>query len=541
MIIGCLKSARITKSLNQASEGFTMITNFEGLKNIVSVVDVVEKYLDLYKCGANLKACCPFHDERSASFFVSQEKNFFKCFGCGVSGDAFKFLQEFKKISFTEAIQEIASMYNYPLEYDNNEERQEKERLKEVLAFANNLFKERILKEPAILEYLNRRGITQEKVKDYSLGFCTNEEKEELKKRFTPCDLIASGLFSDANKDRELKIFCNYRITFPLKDPKGNIVSFSARTCTIKNPRNGAKYINGRDTKIFKKSFILYNLDRARQAITQKKQAILCEGFFDVMSFEHFDYNNAICCIGTAFTKEHVNILNKMNVELCFCLDNDLAGLEASIRAIELCLLNHTTNLSVIKIKDKDFKDMGDYLEKNKRPNLVKINGFKFYCAYLLRGELDNKTKDFNYRRILRAIKYLNPFIKGDLLKILKSFLPIEDTKTERIKKPALSILEARIYKTMIESEEFNYIARRHLSPADVEFKDLFKKIVLNDFRGLEFLKKYEVIREEHYAHCLNEFKIKGLKNSLKHAIENKDYMLIDALNHKIKELQFLF
>ncbi len=501
-------------------------------------MDVIEKFLDLYKCGATFKAYCPFHDERSASFMISPEKNIYKCFGCGVGGDAFKFLQEFKKISFTEAIEEIASMYNYPLEYDDNEEKQEKERLKEILVFANYLFKERILKEPAILEYLNRRGITLEKVKDYDLGFCTNEEKEELKKRFNPYDLIASGLFSNENKDRELKIFCNYRITFPLRDGKGKIVSFSARTCTIKNPRNRAKYINGRDTKIFKKSFILYNLDRARQAIMQKKQVILCEGFFDVMSFEHFDYNNAICCIGTAFTKEHVKILNYLNAELCFCLDNDLAGLEASIRSIEMCLLNHTTNLSVIKIKDKDFKDMGDYLERNKRPNLVKINGFKFYCSYLLREELDNKTKDFNYKRILRAIEYLNPFIKGDLLKILKSFLPSEDTKTERIKKPVLSILEARIYATMMESEEFNYIARRHLSPADVEFKDIFKKIVLNDFRGLEFLKKYEVIREEHYAYCLNEFKIKGLKNSLKYAIENKDYMLIEALNHKIKELQ---
>ncbi|MFP6279833.1 DNA primase [Helicobacter pylori] len=519
-----------------------MVTNFQDLKNIVSIVDIIEKYLDLHKCGANLKACCPFHNERSASFFVSQEKNIYKCFGCGACGDAFKFLQEFKKISFTEAVEEIASMYNYLLEYDNNEEKQEKERLKEVLAFANSLFKERILKESNVLEYLNRRGVTLEKVKDYDLGFCTNEEKDELKKRFSPYDLIASGLFSsDANKDRELKIFCNYRITFPLRDRKGKIVSFSARTCTIKNHRNGAKYINGRDTKIFKKSFILYNLAKARQAIIQKKQVILCEGFFDVMSFEHFDYHNAICCIGTAFTKEHVNILSHLNAELCFCLDNDLAGLEASIRAIEICLLNHTTNLSVIKIKDKDIKDMGDYLERNKRPNLVKINGFKFYCAYLLREELDSKTKDFNYKRILNTIKPLSPFIKGDLLNILKSFLPSKDTKIEKIKNPVLSILEARIYATMIESEEFNYIARRHLSPADVEFKDIFKKIVLNDLRGLEFLKKYEVIREDHYGHCLNELKIRGLKNSLKYAIENKDYMLIEALNHKIKKLQTLF
>ncbi len=517
-----------------------MITNLEGLKNIVNIVEVVEKYIDLYQCGANLKACCPFHDERTASFFVSASKNLFKCFGCGVSGDAFKFLQEFKKIHFTEAIEEIASMYNYPLEYEKNEEQEARERLKEVLAFANSLFKERILKEPLVLAYLNRRGVSLEKIKDYDLGFCTNEEKEELKNRFSRYDLLASGLFNE-HKDKELKIFCNYRITIPLKDNKGKIRSFSGRTNTVRDPKKSVKYINGRDTKIFKKSYILYNLERARQEILQKKQVIICEGFFDVMSFEHFDYNNAVCCIGTAFTKDHLKILNKLSVEICFCLDNDLAGLEANIRALEMCLLEHTTNLSVIKIKDKEFKDMGDYLERNKRPNLVKINGFKFYCAYFLRDELDNKAKDANYKRILSIIERLNPFVKADLLKILESFLPSKDAKREKVKKPFLSLLEARIYKTMIASEEFHYIARRHLSPADVEFKSIFKKIVLNDLRGLEFLERYEIIREDNYAHCLNEQKIKGLKRSLKSAIENKDYLLIEALNHKIKELQIPF
>ncbi|MFP6322233.1 DNA primase [Helicobacter pylori] len=517
-----------------------MITNFEGLKNIVSVVEVIEKYLDLHKCGANLKASCPFHDERSASFIVSPEKNIYKCFGCGVSGDAFKFLQEFKKISFTEAIQEIASMYNYPIEYDNNEEKEEKERLKEILAFANNLFKERILKEPVVLDYLSRRGVALEKVKHYGLGFCTNEEKEELKKRFTPYDLIASGLFSDANKDRELKIFCNYRITFPLKDTKGNIVSFSARTCTIKNPRNGAKYINGRDTKIFKKSFILYNLDRARQAITQKKQVILCEGFFDVMSFENFDYNNSICCIGTAFTKEHLNILNHLNAELCFCLDNDLAGLEASIRAIEMCLLNHTTNLSVIKIKDKDFKDMGDYLERNKRPNLVKINGFKFYCSYFLRSELTTQQKDFNYKMILKTLENFEPFTQADLIKILNSFLIPKQIKPVKPKTTPgkLDLLEARVFATMLESEEFRYVARRYLTPSDVSYPLFFKRLVSEDFRGLDFLKKFKIIPESYQKSALVELKTKGLKHSLTLALENKDYSLAEALNAKIKEIQ---
>ncbi len=256
-----------------------MITNLEGLKNIVNIVEVVEKYIDLYQCGANLKACCPFHDERSASFFVSASKNLFKCFGCAESGDAFKFLQEFKKISFTQAIEEIASMYNYPLEYENNEEQEARERLKEVLAFANSLFKERILKEHAVLAYLDRRGVSLEKIKDYDLGFCTNEEKEELKNRFSPYDLIASGLFSDYNKEKELKIFCNYRITFPLKDNKGKVRSFSGRTLNIREPKNNVKYINGRDTKIFKKSFNLYNLEKARPFILQKNKSLFARVF----------------------------------------------------------------------------------------------------------------------------------------------------------------------------------------------------------------------------------------------------------------------
>ncbi|GAA8789475.1 hypothetical protein DUHN22_15590 [Helicobacter pylori] len=521
-----------------------MITNFEGLKNIVSIVEVIEKYLDLYKCGANLKACCPFHDERSASFFVSHEKNLFKCFGCGVSGDAFKFLQEFKKISFTQAVEEVAKIYNYHLEHESDAKTERNNHLKEILAFANNLFEERLKNEPKVLNYLTqKRAISLEMIKAYCLGYCLHEDLEVLKKRFSEDDLIACGLFSNKNEEKELRSFCNYRITIPLKDSKGQIRSFSARLCIprLLTSNNAPKYINGRETQIYNKSFFLYNYHRALESIKQKNQVIICEGFFDVLAYEHFNYKNAICTSGTAFTKEHLAFLNKLSVELCFSFDNDTAGIEATIRALELCLFNHTTNLSVIKIKDKDFKDMGDYLERNKRPNLVKINGFKFYCAYLLREELDNKTKDFNYKRILRAIKDLNPFIKGDLLKILKSFLPSKDPQIENKKKPVLSLLEARVYATMIESEEFRYIARMYLSPADVEFKDIFKKIVLNDFRGLDFLKKYETISEHNYLHCLNELKIKGLKNSLKHAVENKDYKLIEAINIKIKELKQVY
>ncbi|WP_231174046.1 DNA primase [Helicobacter pylori] len=520
-----------------------MVTNFEGLKNIVSVVDVIERYLDLYKCGANLKACCPFHDERSASFFVSQEKNLFKCFGCGASGDAFKFLQEFKKISFTEAVEEIASMYNYHLEHESDAKTERNNHLKEILAFANNLFNERLKNEPKVLNYLTqKRAISLEMIEAYGLGYCLHEDLEVLKERFSESDLIACGIFCNKNEEKKLISFCNYRITIPLKDSKGQIRSFSARLCIprLLKSNNAPKYINGRKTVLYNKTFFLYNYYRALESIKQKKQVIICEGFFDVLAYEHFNYKNAICTSGTAFTKEHLAFLNKLSVELCFSFDNDTAGIEATIRALELCLKNHITNISVIKIKDPSVKDLGDYQKLNKRPNLIKINGFKFYCAYLLRAELPTLQKDLNYRNILKMLEVFNPFTQADLIKILNSFLVQKGVKPIKEKKTTvkLDLLEARVYATMIESEEFKYIAMRYLSHADVEFRDIFKKIVLNDLIGLDFLKKFKPIAEIYQKRSLVELKTKGLKHSLADALGRKDYSLAEAINAKIKEIK---
>ncbi len=520
-----------------------MVTNLGGLKNIVNIVDVIEKYLDLYKCGANLKACCPFHDERSASFFVSQEKNLFKCFGCGVSGDALKFLQEFKKISFIEAVEEVAKIYNYHLEYESDAKTERNNYLKEILAFAKNLFKERLKNEPKVLNYLTQtRAISLEMIETYDLGYCLHGDLEVLKERFSEDDLIACGLFSNKNEKKELRSFCNYRITIPLKDSKGQIRSFSARLCIprLLKSNNAPKYINGRETSLYNKSFLLYNYHRAIESIKQKKQVIICEGFFDVFAYEHFDYKNAICTSGTAFTKEHLAFLNKLSVELCFSFDNDMAGIEATIRTLELCLKNHITNMSVIKIKDPNIKDLGDYQKLNKRPNLIKINGFKFYCAYLLRAELPTLQKDANYKHILKILEFFEPFTQADLIKILNSFLVQKSVKPVKEKKTTdkLDLLEARIYATMFESEEFRYVASRYLTVSDVKYPDFFKRLISGDFRGLDFLKKFKPIAEIYQRSFLMELKIKGLKHSLANALEFKDYALAEAINAKIKEIQ---
>ncbi|WRA28578.1 DNA primase [Helicobacter pylori] len=522
------------------------ITNLEPLKERIQIVEVIERYLDLYRAGANFKACCPFHDERSASFMVSPEKNIYHCFGCGVSGDALKFLQEYKKVSFVEAVEEVAKIYNYPLEYETDAKTERNNHLKEILAYANSLFKERLKNEPKVLHYLtNTRALSLETIEAYDLGYCLHGDLEVLKERFSSEDLIACGLFTNKNEDKELRSFCNYRITIPLKDSKGYIRSFSARLCIprLLKTNNAPKYLNGRETSIYNKSFFLYNYHRALESIKQKKQVIICEGFFDVLAYEHFNYKNAICTSGTAFTKEHLAFLNKLNVELCFSFDNDSAGTEATIRALDLCLKNHITNASVIKIKDPRIKDLSDYQKLNKRPNLSKINGFKFYCAYLLRAGLTTLQKDSNYRNILKILENFEPFTQSDLIKILNSFLaqnsvkpikPIKEKKTPG----KLDLLEARIYSTMIQSEEFRYIARRYLTPSDVTYPVFFKRLVSGDFRGLDFLKKFKLIPESYQKRALVELKTKGLKNSLAVALECKDYALAEAINAKIKEIQ---
>ncbi|GAA7214945.1 hypothetical protein Kyoto84A_14440 [Helicobacter pylori] len=259
-----------------------------------------------------------------------------------------------------------------------------------------------------------------------------------------------------------------------------------------------------------------------------------------MIAYEHFNYKNAICTSGVAFTKEHLALLNKLNVELCFSFDNDRAGTEATIRALDLCLKNHITNMSVIKIKDPSIKDLSDYQKLNKRPNLSKINGFKFYCAYLLRAELPTREKDANYKSILKTLEVFEPFTQADLIKILNSFLVQKSVKPVKEKKNPgkLDLLEARIYCTMLESEEFRYIARRYLTPSDVTYPLFFKRLVRGDFRGLDFLKKFKPIAESYQKSSLVELKTKGLKHSLENALDRKDYALAEAISAKIKEIQ---
>ncbi|AFI03829.1 DNA primase [Helicobacter cetorum] len=513
------------------------IKNLEELKQIVSISAVIEKYLDLHKCGTSLKAKCPFHSEKSASFMVSESKGIYKCFGCDAKGDAFTFIQDFKQVSFFESVKEVAGIFNFTLEIEEDEESLKREKFIDVLNFANNKFKKRLLESSKqTLDYLLRRGITLEMIQEHEIGFCLGADLEVIKSNFEDYELLGSALFN-YNAKKELVSYCNYRITIPLKDNHGKIRSFSARINHNEshNKDRTPKYINGRDSQIFKKSFILWNFHKAKEEIIKRKQIIICEGFFDVLGFIKFNKPHAVCAIGTAITKEHLNMLFKLDLEICFCLDNDEAGFNATLRAINLCFSLGYSNVSVINIIG-DKKDMGDYLKDETPPLMTKINAFRFLCKNLLKESLTPKDKDRNYRNLKGIITHLSPFVRDEHERILNSYLP--NSKEEEKKLPPLSLFEGRILRTAKDSESFLFIVSRNLNVNDFTHKEVFMQILQKNFNGLEFLKEYELIEPKDYSIVLLNFKEIGLKNSLKDALDSKDYHLASALQNKLKELK---
>lgn len=526
-----------------------MVKNLDSLRASVNILDIIEKFVPLRRSGANYFGCCPFHDEKSSSFCVSVEKNMFKCFGCGVGGDVFNFIMRLKNCEFIEAVEIIASLSNFTLEIIQDRKHDEKNRLISVLEYANSLFVKRLNNEPVVLEYLKKRNLGSF-IEAYGFGFCANEELNELKKKFGIRELIACGLFSQ-NKDKELKCFCNYRLTIPLKDARGRIISFSARSITCKYIaiKNAAKYLNGRTSPVFDKSHFLFNLDKAMESIRFKKQVIICEGFFDVLSFAYFKKDNALCCCGTAFTLEHLKILMRLGVEICFAFDKDNAGALACIKAVELCYNNNYTNIAVIILRNEGMKDLGDLLEAKKAPSLVKMNAFKYLCKVYLHFKLPPRLRDENYQRLKNIIENLPPFEKESHYNKLSQFLPNNEIKAiqheiKRLRSKEqnnapfkASKMEMQILKTMALNENFRFIAFQKTSASDYARADLFKQFCVGDLTHIKEVEDYDLISEADYALFLGAFVKQGLKRAINEAIDQNNYAHVEALKLELSKM----
>lgn len=328
-------------------------SSIEQLKNVIDIVDVIGNYIELKKAGTNYKALCPFHQEDTPSFVVSPSKQIFHCFGCGAGGDAIKFVMEYEKLSYPEAIEKLASMYNFSLRYSGKKEKTDN--LFKALDAINRLYKKMLFQKKEALEYLNQRGVAQSSIEKFELGFAPdgNTQIAYLKKEFIPLqDAITTGILSEQNG----KIYARLvdRITFPIYSPNGVLVGFGGRTIT----NHPAKYLNSPETKLFHKSKILYGYHLAKQEIYSKKEIIVCEGYLDVVMLHQAGFNNAVATLGTALTSSHLPLLAKGEPKVILAYDGDKAGIAAALKASKLLVGSNIEGGVVIFSGGQDPADM---------------------------------------------------------------------------------------------------------------------------------------------------------------------------------------
>lgn len=310
------------------------------IKERLSITDVVGSYVKLERAGNNFKARCPFHNEKTPSFFVVPDKNIFHCFGCGKGGDIFTFVEEIEHCEFPEALTLLAERAGVKLDKREAKERGKYDRLYAALELATRYFEVNLRKDAEIVDYLLSRGLTKETIVQFRIGYA-RQEWQGLTDRLHEAkvsdnELVETGLA--IKKDRLFDRFRN-RIMFPLADISGKIIGFSGR---VFDPRKGtdemAKYMNSPETALYHKGTMLYAFDKAKRSMRETNTCILVEGQFDVVLAHQAGSINTVALSGTGLTVEHCRLIKRFADTLVLCLDGDEAGLRASRRSVVLAL-----------------------------------------------------------------------------------------------------------------------------------------------------------------------------------------------------------
>jgi len=483
--------------------------SIENLKSIIDIVDVIGNYLQLKKAGSNYKALCPFHAEKTPSFVVSPAKQIYHCFGCGASGDAIKFIMEIEKLSYKEAIEKLALMYNFTLEYTKNNNFLHLDILEKV----NNFYISELFKNEKALNYLKKRGLFESTIEKFQLGYAPSSKiqmqffkQANLKKE----DLIAFGVLNENGEYPRLI----ERITFPIFSQSGKIIAFGGRTIT----NHPAKYINFTNTKIFNKSKTFYGLNFAKEHILRNKEVIIVEGYMDVIMLHQTGINNAIATLGTALTESHLPILKKLDSKVTIAYDSDNAGINAAFKASKLLYKNFFEGGVVLF---NEGEDPADAVKNNKNLNQIfkeKTPFVEFILNYYLKQY--NIKNPIEKKKLIDELRsYLNSL--DDILKedfILKSSQILQISPTLLKIKPKfenlnltkkIDIAEASIIKTLYENPHIMDEIVEYLSPEMFKTHSLeLQAVYQEDFENPKLLEI--VLRDD-----IISFDIKTLKRQI--------------------------
>ncbi len=341
------------------------MSQVEEIKSKLDIVEVIREYVNVKAVGANFQALCPFHNEKTPSFVISPEKQIWHCFGCGRGGDVLAFVMEKEDLNFIETLRLLAPKAGVTLKYENPKDYSERNRLLDILELAGKYYNH-LLGTPAgqaAKDYLLQRGLTEETINDWQLGY-SHDAWDSLYKflkarplsgqKYTDEEIFLAGLITKKEGGRGYYDRFRDRIMFPIWDTNNNLIAFSARINPAKEKTEKmGKYINSPQTKIYDKSRVLFALNKAKQAIKKEDLAIVVEGQMDVISCHQHDFINVVASSGTALTSEQISLIKRFTPNLALSFDMDDAGQMAADRGIKEALAQEM-NLKIIILPGKD-------------------------------------------------------------------------------------------------------------------------------------------------------------------------------------------
>lgn len=466
------------------------------------IVEIISEYMVLKKLGNNFKGLCPFHSEKTPSFIVSPQKQIYHCFGCGEGGDVFSFLMKIDNISFVDAVEKLSKRANinipHKLSLHNDKSLRERKTLYDLYEKAMNFYSDFLLhEEESVLahKYLKSRGISSQIINKFKIGYASKRGdvllKKFLNKGFSVDLLKKAGLISFSEKKKKFSDFFWNRIIFPVFDAQGRIVAFGGRVLDSGLP----KYINSSESMIFNKRKILYGLNFTSSRIRESKKVLILEGYIDVLTGYQYGLESVVATLGTALTKEHINILQRYAEEVVIVFDSDNAGISAALRGINQ-LIDSNLKIKIVSLPqgmdpDNFLRKKGKEAFDNFLKNSLSFIDYQFKIA----------SKDVDFSEVEGKIRVVN--------KILPMIVQIKNEveKREEVRKLAerLSLAEETLLLELSKINKSNKFKTKEgflsdykeekdplierdilqiLLTEPVYIKQVKEKICVNDFTG---------------------------------------------------------
>jgi len=474
----------------------------QNILNSANIVEVIEESVRLVKSGRNYKACCPFHKEKTASFFVNSEKQIFHCFGCNVGGNAISFLMKMEGLTYPDAIRKLAKKYSIEIKEtgysDDDKTYKERETIYKILEEAG-IFYQKLLNENTIAKnWLKKRGINSETIEKFCIGYAPASSKTlynaAVKKGYSKDILYKSGVIS-TDKD-----FFYNRIIFPIFDVTGRIIAFGGR---VLDDKTMPKYLNSPETVVYSKSKTLYALNFAGKSIRETNSAVILEGYIDVIMCHQYGINNTIATLGTALTSQHSSILKRYTDNITVAYDPDAAGRSSSIRSSEILLAN---DLQVKISQLSNGKDSDEILISDGADKLKSIFSDSIsYIDFLI----SEKSKIYDYKSIEGKVdivksvlpvisKIPNIIVKSEYIKLLSEKLEIKEEllnqelhKIDNLNSNKNIQTENINIKRNISLTEYNLIS---VLIRDLELTDKISDITEEDLNNVEIRNIFNIL-----------------------------------------------